>query len=374
MENEKRMNNNNTDYGDGFYAEDIMSKRQRYVTASVQSDAPRNNKPPKKKGKAKKIIVVIMIIILLLILAAGVYIISVLSRVHYTREYPDHTNAEKNGITLRSENGIENILIFGEDNRKDSEYGRSDSMIMLTIDKNHKVLKQTSFLRDIYLYIPDHGYNKLNSAFSIGGAKLAAETIEYNFGIRIDDYITIDFNSFTDIIDSIGGIDIELTYDEIVYINWQSYKNKQVTVETEIDPDSFIYYINSNEENVALVHLNGRQALWYSRDRDSAGSDFDRTKRQRILIDTLFTKLKNSGPIALLKAVYSVSGYLTTDISPISLLGKGTDLIGALKYERKENRLPANDNYYDVYNDSGLALQIADEELEKQRLHEFVFG
>ncbi len=264
-------------------------------------------------------------------------------------------------------------MLFGEDNHKDDENGRADSMILLTIDKNNRKLKQTSFMRDLYLYIPGEGYNKLNAAFSLGGAKLACETIEYNFGIRIDDYLIIDFNSFTDIVDSLGGVDIELTREEIEYINWQSYRNKQVDTETEIDPDDYTYHTNDNGEEVSSVHINGRQALWYARDRDSAGSDFDRTKRQRIVIDTIFTKLKGAGPLKLLGTIYAASGYLTTDMGPLSLCGKGLDLVFALGYERSEHRIPESDNYYDVYNETGMALQIADEDLERQRLYEFVF-
>lgn len=359
------------DYGDGFYEDD-----REYIPENDNDKRrmPVQSQKPGKKKKTGKVIRGILLIFAVILILTGIYLIIVLSRVNYTNEYPDHSIAENDGITLRSESSIVNIMLFGEDNHKEGETGRADSMILLTIDKNHKKLKQTSFMRDIYLYIPGNGYNKLNAAFSIGGAKLACETIEYNFGIRIDDYMIIDFNSFTDIVNALGGIDIELTYDEIVYINWQSYRNKQVDTETEIDPDSFTYHTNDNGEEVTSVHLNGRQALWYARDRDSAGSDFDRTKRQRIVIDTILSKLKNADPIKLLYTIYAASGYLTTDMNALDLCGKGLDILFALGYERSEHRLPTSDNYYDVYNETGMALQIADEDLEKQRLYEFVFG
>lgn len=357
------------DYGDGFYEDD-----NGYVPEQNNNNGRIPVRKRKNKNTAGRVIRVILLIFAVILILTGIYLIVVLSRVHYTNEYPDHNISENDGITLRSENGIVNIMLFGEDNHKEDELGRADSMILLTIDKNRRQLKQTSFLRDIYLYIPGSGYNKLNAAFSIGGAKLACETIEYNYGIRIDDYLIIDFNSFTDIVNALGGIDIELTYDEIVYINWQSYRNKQVDTETEIDPDSFTYHTNDNGEEVTPVHINGRQALWYARDRDSAGSDFDRTKRQRIVIDTIFNKLKGADPIKLLYAIYAASGYLTTDMNPLTLCGKGIDLLSALSYERSEHRLPTGDNYYDVYNETGMALQISDEEIEKQRLYEFIFG
>ena len=149
-------------------------------------------------------------------------------------------------------------------------------------------------MRDIFVSIPGYDDNKLNAAYAFGGAKLACETLELNFGIRIDNYLIVDFNSFTDIVDSLGGIDLELTYNEITYINWQSYRNHQTEDENELKADEYTYYLDRDGYEVALVHVNGRQALWYARDRDSAGSDFDRTQRQRIVINTIFNKLFKS--------------------------------------------------------------------------------
>ena len=373
--------NSTDDYGDGYYADDT-EKYDSYITDGEYNtngyynrnrQPVGNRKSRKKKGKFKKIIKIILIILAVLILFTAVFMTIVLARVNYSSENPDHSLSENDGISLRSESGIENIFLFGEDNHSDGEHGRADTMILLTLDKNRNLLKQTSFMRDIYIYIPGHYYAKLNEAYAIGGAKLAVETIEYNFGIKADKYMVVDFNSFTDIVDSLGGIDLELTYDEIEYINWQSYRNKQVDTETEIDPDSFEYDYNENDEYVANVHLNGRQALWYARDRDSAGSDFDRTQRQRIVIDTILSKFKNSDPIRLMAALYSSSEYLTTNMDAFTLLGEGFDLLSALRYERSEHRVPTGDNYYDVWNETGEALQIDDQELEKERLHNFIF-
>ncbi len=369
--------NSSDDYGDGYYTDDT-SKYGSYMEDNEYGDEYYNtNRQPvgnsnrkKKKGVLRKIIKIILIILAVLILFAAVFMIVVLARVHYSSENPDRSIAENDGITLRSEYNIENVLLFGEDNHDSGEHGRADTMILLTLDKRRHLLKQTSFMRDIYIYIPGYYYAKLNEAYAIGGAKLAAETIEYNFGIEINDYIIVDFNSFTDIVDSLGGIDLDLTYDEIEYINWQSYRNKQVDTETEIDPDSFEYDATGN----TTVHVNGRQALWYARNRDSAGSDFDRTKRQRIVIDTILSKFGKSDPIRLMTAVYSSSEYLTTNMNAFTLCGKGIDLISALSYDRNEHRIPTGDNYYDVWNETGEALQIGDQELENQRLYDFIFN
>ena len=360
------------DYGDGFYVSDARKN------AITRSRTPKPQQMPVKKKKKSgcfgKLISFLLIAIAIILIITGIYLISVLSRINYTGENPDHSISENDGIILRDDSNINNILLFGEDNHKENEHGRADTMILLTIDKKHNQLKQTSFMRDIYLYIPGQGYNKLNAAYVFGGPKLAAETIEYNFGIKIDNYLIVDFNSFTDIVDSLGGIDLELTYDEIEYINMQSLRNHQTDKEKELDPDSYTYYTNAKDETVAKVHLIGRQALWYARDRDSAGSDFDRTNRQRTVINTILNKFKSSNPITLMSAIYSASPYISTNMSSSGLFGNGFEIFLALNYERFEHRIPSMDNYYDVWNESGLALQIADTELENQRLYDFVFG
>ena len=360
-------------YGDGFSDDDtpeyvpVRSKRE-----PMQQGAP-GIRVKKKKGKGKVVLKIFIIILITIFLTAGIYLVLVLGRIHYTGDKIDHSIAEDNGITLKEFSNVTNIMLFGEDNHKEGENGRADSMILLSIDKTNGQLKQTSFMRDIYVNIPGYGENKLNASYAFGGAKLACETIELNFGLKIDDYMIVDFNSFMDIVDSLGGIDLELTYNEIAYINWQSYRNKQTDDEDELKKDEYEYYTDKDGYSVALVHLNGRQALWYARDRDSAGSDFDRTQRQRIVISTIFAKLKGSDPFTLLGTVFSVSKYLTTNINPISLTGKGFELLFALGYERCEHRLPSDDNYYnDYYDHCGQVLVISDYDLEKERLYSYI--
>ena len=364
-------------YGDGFSDDDAPQLPQQPVNMQqpVRGGVPVRYKKPKlkKKKKGKIVFGVILLILLVIFLTAGIYLVLVLSRIHYTFDFTDHSIAESNGITLKEESGVTNIMLFGEDNHKEGENGRADSMILLSIDKNNGQLKQTSFMRDIFVSIPGYDDNKLNAAYAFGGAKLACETIENNFGIKIDDYLIVDFNSFTEIVDSLGGIDLELTYNEIAYINWQSYRNHQTDDENELKKDEYDYYEDKDGYSVALVHVNGRQALWYARDRDSAGSDFDRTQRQRIVINTIFTKLKESNPFTLLGTVFSASKYLTTNMNPLSLTGKGFELLGALSYERKEHRIPSNDNYYnDYYDYCGQVLVISNIDLEKERLYSYI--
>lgn len=358
---DKELFSYSTDYGDGF-------------DSGSSFDDNRDPEAPLKvrKGCLFKIISALLILTGLLLIASGIYIISVLSSVRYSKEYPDHTVAENEGVVLRERSGVTNIMIFGEDNHEDGENGRSDSMIMLSVDDNSRKLRTVSFMRDLYVYIPGHGYDRLNAAYVYGGPKLTMETIELNFGIRTQYFMTVDFNSFTDIIDSFGGIELELTAEEIDYINWQSFRNHQTDSEAELDKSDYTFTENSSGDMTATVKLSGRQALWYARDRDSAGSDFDRTQRQRIVLDRIMTKLHDGGPINMLLAVRSLSKYLTTNFNPLELTSEGFSLIKALSYEREQYRTPTSDNYFDYWAGSALVLAVADMELECQRLYEFL--
>lgn len=385
-ENEIYSDSSRLNYGDGFSDDDApivmppptpyrgrmpMQNGGYYPQQGMTGRYP----PYKKKRKGRFFLKFLLILFLVAILTILVYLILVLGRIHYTGETVDHSVAEANGIVLKENPDITNILVFGEDNHQEGERGRADSMILLSMDKNTRQLKQTSFMRDIYVTIPNNGENKLNAAYSIGGPKLAVETIEYNFGIRIDYYMTVDFESFTDIIDSVGGIDLELTYDEVAYINWQSHKNHQTDDEDELKKDTLSYNLNNEGYYTALVHLNGRQALWYARDRDSAGSDFDRTQRQRIVLNNVFSRLSQSNPFTMLGTIYAVSGHLSTNMDPIAVTGKGFELVTAFGYDKQEYRLPTSDNYYDAYFDHcGQSLVIADTELEKNRLYTFIYN
>lgn len=357
------------DYGDGFYDSDIIIE-DKNENAPQDPGEPEGNQ--KKPSCMLRLLSVIGILIGILLIALGIWLIVVLSSVSYTDERIDHSLAEESGVSLFEKNGLESIMIFGEDNHSAGENGRSDTMILLTADKNSNKLKMTSFMRDLYLDIPGYGYDRLNAAYVYGGAKLACETIEANFGIRIDRYIIFDFEGFTAVIDSLGGIEVELTEEEIEYINWQSKRNHQTESDHELDSSDYSFHENENGDETALVGLSGRQALWYARDRDSAGSDFDRTQRQRTLIDIILKKLKDSDPISAVAAATGIAAHLKTNMDPMQLTGSGISLMLSLNSERKEFRVPTSDNYYDQWAGSSLVLGIYDTELECSRLRKFL--
>lgn len=239
-----------------------------------------------------------------------------------------------------------NVMLFGADNHSDSEYGRSDSMILLSIDTRHQKLKLISFLRDTYVSIPGYGNNKLGHSFSFGGVNLAVQTIQNNFGIKIDRYAIVDFESFTSIIDTLGGIDIELTDEEIDYINWQCWKNKQVETRHELT------------DKAGIVHLNGRQALWHARNRDSVDGDFSRTSRQRDVINVIMNRLKSSDLGTILNILYQVGPMITTNLKTSEITELASNVLTYLNYDIESINAPESgsigsdyifDDVYDIW-------------------------
>lgn len=335
-----------------------------------------------KKGRTKRVLCVILSVVLLIFGSGLLYYYSILNSMNFKDIIkPNNTTSTDPSVSALLGDGTQlsltdgellqdakvlNIMLFGEDNRKGSDHGRSDTMIMLSIDNRHKKLKMTSFQRDTYVYIPNYGYNKLNASYTYGGAPLAIQTIEANFGIKIDRYAVVDFNSFIDIIDTLGGIDIELAQDEIDYINYQMYKNEQT------DNPSLI------TDAPGVVHLTGQQALWYSRNRGLTvgedgntigidGDDWDRTSRQRKLLETLFTDMKSADLGQIITIVGKVGPLVTTNLKKDEITALVSHSLTYLKYEVVQYNIPSEGLWR--YNDdtpAGSVIEITD--LEEQRI------
>lgn len=191
------------------------------------------------------------------------------------------------------------VLLIGSDRRDDSWNGNSDVMILASINRNKKTISFISFMRDTGVNIPNVGYGKLNWAFAKGGADLLKSTLESNFQISIDNYVATDFVSMADIIDLFGGVDLDITDAEIPVIN--NYINEMANLRG-FDPAEYQLTTAGN------LHLNGLQTVGYMRDRYVGSSDFQRTERQRIVLQKLLEKLKTMSTIDLLKLSSSVAG------------------------------------------------------------------
>lgn len=247
------------------------------------------------------------------------------------------TKAPSKPITLpavQTDENVKNILLIGIDARGDSNAGRSDTMIILSINDKTKTITMTSLMRDCYVAIPGRGNNRLNAAHAYGGANLLMQTIELNFGIHIDGFARVNFVSFPQIIDNIGGVTVGVEANEIQYIN--SYL-REINRIFGLDPNDSKY----PEGQVGAQLLNGRQALAYSRIR-YVGSDYARTQRQREVLNAVATKLRGMG-------IFEIDSFLNNTLPLISTnLDRGyvnsliTSAPSLLKYTINEARVPAD--------------------------------
>ena len=283
------------------------------------------------------------------------------------------------GNTLLSSDNVLNILLFGQDSpATEEDHGRSDTTILLSIDNVHKKLKLTSFQRDTYVSIPGHGENKINSAFTYGGERLSIDTIETNFGIKVDKYATVDFSSFRDIIEALGGVDIELTLEEIKYIN------AQIDVNDQTDVTSFLKYDETKEKQ--MVHLDGYQALWYARDRGEeslggnpeysfSGDDWDRTSRQRNLIQTIIKSLRENASLTELVSIANKIGPLvTTNLKKGDITFLVSNMMAYIKYDMEELSLPTQGKWgYGTTPDGQSVIVIHDWDGVRKDVAKFIY-
>ena len=240
-----------------------------------------------------------------------------------------------------------NILLIGQDAREGEEHARSDSMILCTYNKTTRQLTMTSVLRDLYVPIPGHGSNRINAAYTYGGASLLQETISQNFNVVIDGCMEVDFSHFSNIIDSLGGVEIELRQDEAQVINQQTG--------------------SSLAEGINL--LNGTQALVYSRIRSlDVDGDFSRTSRQRKVINALADSLRGTGIREMTPVISKILPMVTTDLSRGQLLLYAVGILPHLSnMDILSQSIPAEGTFTDKTID-GMAVLEADMEAQRQHL------
>lgn len=234
-------------------------------------------------------------------------------------------NTSGSEIIGGEDSGLVNILLIGQDNREAQETSRSDCIILCSIRPEAKAVTMVSFLRDLYVPIPGHGSNRLNAAWAIGGMELLKQTLSENFGLHIDGCIGVDFSNFPGIIDTLGGVSLELRQDEADAIN------------------------NSIPGNLksGVCQLTGDQALAYSRIRKlDADGDFSRTQRQRKLLTSLLEQYREASLLTILSTLLDTLPMLSTDMETKQLLVLAAKLFPVLEEPAVTSlRIPADGSY-----------------------------
>lgn len=207
------------------------------------------------------------------------------------------------------DDNIVNILLIGQDTRTGVR-SRSDSMILCTFNVEKNTLTLTSFMRDMYVKIPGYRNQRINAAYAYGGMTLLDDTLYENFGIYVDGNVEVDFNQFADIIDLLGGVEMELNSNEASFIN--TWANTTSTVK------------------VGKNLLNGQQALWHARNRRDIDGDFSRTNRQRELLSALVDKYRNSKITTMISLLNEIMPMVTTDMTKDEIVTYVKDLFPML--------------------------------------------
>ncbi len=284
------------------------------------------------------------------------------------KKFSDKQLNFKQGVThkengLLTNSNVKNILFLGVDS--DSGAGRSDCMMLVSVDANTGKIKQTSFARDNWFEIPGYGTNKLNSAYAFGGPKLTMKTIGNTFGIKIDNYVSVSFQTFKDVINNLGGADVEITADEAGYINWQLQKNGQA---------SSIGLVNSSG---GVTHLNGQQALWLCRDRGGngySGNDFTRTGRQRRVIRSLVKTYKNYTPEKVLSTINILKKSVKTDLTKEDFKWYAQHSPKFFGFKFKERCVPEDGEWQSGYSSGGAwIIQLNDFNKLKSDVQHFIY-
>lgn len=291
----------------------------------------------------KKIVIGLVVFIIATPLVAFGYFYFKLNSIYDSSSAKD----VKNKIEKADDkDGITNILLAGVDGNNLDKGNRSDSMMVLTIDEKNNDIRITSLARDTYVQIPGYGEEKLTHAYAYGGPALLLQTIDKNFGLKIDKYAVVSFSSFEKIIDALGGVEIDVLPKEVSYIPGVNSAGKQT--------------------------LNGAEALAYSRIR-YADDAYQRDNRQRTVMQAAYNKI-SSNPGDLMEIGNTILGYTKTNIPPMEIFKLANKVIKMNFTEFPQLEFPL-DGHRDgkiVSKEKGWVI-LWDKEYNNEQLKKFIF-
>ncbi|MGL4772592.1 MAG: LCP family protein [Clostridium sp.] len=303
------------------------------------------SKKNKKMKTWKKVLIAICSIFAILIAIGCGYFFSLYNKM-------EQVEIDKGDLGLPSKEELSeynyskdiiNIALFGID-AEEGMAGRSDAIMVATIDPVHKKIKLTSFMRDSYVEIPGRsGKDKMNHAYAFGGPQLAMKTLNQNFGLNVENFVSVNFTSLPEIVDAIGGVEINITSEEVPHIPGINSKGKHL--------------------------LTGDQALAYSRIRYASGGDYKRTERHRTVLSAIFDKVINTSPSSYPSLMNKLLPFVKTNLSPSTILDLGTNVLSVGSKTLEQERFPTDDNskginvggiYYLEYNKDTTIQQVRD--------------
>lgn len=316
----------------------------------------------KGKKKALKLVIVIILIGILAVLFSGAgYAYFQLSKMKH------------NGISKKDEDlgiinntdkkdDVINIALFGVDSGgKGREVSHADAIMILSIDEINKKFKISSLLRDSYVDVEGHGKTKINHSYSYGGPELAIKTLNQNFELDIRDYVTVDFLSLSKIIDTLGGVEIEVKQNEIGEIN--KYM-KEVAALRGQKPTPV--------KKAGLQTLNGNQATSYARIRHIGNGDFGRVERQQKVMASLSKKIKSAGTAKYIEIASELMPYIETSMTSADIIKLCTEVVSRGITDFEWMRFPL-DNCWNGEMIDGVWYLVFDIDDAKSKMKGFIY-
>ena len=265
----------------------------------------------------------------------------------------------KEKAEMAEEKGIINVMLIGVDAREGEEKSRTDSIILGTLDGQNRKIKLTSIMRDLYVPIEGYGQSRINESYFDGGPELLLKTVNNVFNANVSYYVSVDFKAFQEVVDKLGGVDLEVKPYEVNEIN------------------KFIKEVNGRNADLlkgaGVQHLNGQQTLSYCRIRKVGNSDFERTERQRKVLSLLVEKMRKINFVKLTEVISSILPYVKTNIPTSKLMNL---CYTAYKYSSapvESMRIPV-DGAFKGMNIYGADVLVPDVEKNVAALEHFIFS
>ena len=328
----------------------------------------------KPRKKSKKILFILEIVVLLLFIG-GLFVYGQISAKLDKIDIQETDLADQDIVTndqAPQMTGYTTYALFGLDHRSKNEKlntENSDTIIIASINNDTKAVKLVSVYRDTLLNVKDDTYSKANSAYALGGPTNAVSMLNTNLDLNITDYVAIDFNALVTVVDCLGGLDIPLSYAEIVHMNNYCVETSEETGKSYTPVELPDPKPEDEEAIVDTYHLNGVQATSYCRIRYTASLDMGRTERQRRVIQMIVDKAKKAGLSTIFDIMDQVFPMVKTSVSKTEILKMIPAMIG---YSIDETTGFPND--YKFAQVKGSVIVPTTLESNVLKMHQFLYG
>lgn len=330
----------------------------------------------KPRKKSKKILFILEIVVLLLFIG-GLFVYGQISAKLDKIDIQETDLADQDIVTndqAPQMTGYTTYALFGLDHRSKNEKlntENSDTIIIASINNDTKAVKLVSVYRDTLLNVKDDTYSKANSAYAFGGPTNAVSMLNTNLDLNITDYVAIDFNALVTVVDCLGGLDIPLSYAEIVHMNNYCVETSEETGKSYTPVELPDPKPEDEEAIVDTYHLNGVQATSYCRIRYTASLDMGRTERQRRVIQMIVDKAKKAGLSTIFDIMDQVFPMVKTSVSKTEILKMIPAMIG---YSIDETTGFPNDYKFAKVKGSGSVIVPTTLESNVLKMHQFLYG